>query len=512
MARIAFMPPAGIYRSATPNAAAGRWYDCNYVRFRQGQIQPIGGNAALLNADCGAPPRDVLTWHDNAYQRWAAVGTDSQLLAYNFELGTLYDITPAGVGGLEPPGAYDGFGLGDYNTTAYGTARDAAQIGPADLSAILGDWWSLDLFGEDLLVVPTQDGRLFRWSPLTPQTRAAPVANAPENNRAVLVTDERAVVLLGAGGDPRAVAWSDQENPSSWTPAVDNTAGSLQLKTEGRPMRGIPVTGGVLIWTDNDVHWMRYVGPPYVYGINRIGRNCGLISPRAATTAGGMVFWMGGQSFWQYSGSVVPVPTAISDWMFSLINRSMIGRIFAAPNPTFSEHWWFWPGEGATECNRYVILNYSDTGMPMAIGQMARSAADASGALVRPIMGGQDGLLYMHEYGVLDNGVSRVGKCYIESADWQLMDNGGDPERRFHTRQVAHDYAGELGVIGYRFTLWEQPNGPEWDSGIYPVVNDNGLTDVRFSCRGMRIRVELLQDELFALGRPHLIGQPGGKR
>ncbi len=49
-------------------------------------------------------PRDLLTWHANAHVRWAAFGTDSRLYAYRYDLQTLYDITPAGVGALDSAG------------------------------------------------------------------------------------------------------------------------------------------------------------------------------------------------------------------------------------------------------------------------------------------------------------------------------------------------------------------------------------------------------------------------
>ena len=64
------------------------------------------------------------TWHDNSKIRWAAYGTDDKLYAYRFDTDTCYDITPAGVGALDPPGALDGYGLGDYGADAL---RDVAR-------------------------------------------------------------------------------------------------------------------------------------------------------------------------------------------------------------------------------------------------------------------------------------------------------------------------------------------------------------------------------------------------
>ena len=111
-----------------------------------------------------------------------------------------------------------GYGLADYGESTYGTARDASDIGVQDIAATMGDRWSMDTFGQDLLVVPTQDGKLYRWTPTTPAVLPVLVAAAPVNNRGVIVTDQRHVVLYGSGGDPRNVAWSDQENPGGVEP------------------------------------------------------------------------------------------------------------------------------------------------------------------------------------------------------------------------------------------------------------------------------------------------------
>src|SRR5580765_8204426 len=178
--RVPQAPPPGIYRGATPSASAGRWWDANNVRFRQGQAMPIGGHVVQPNTDVPLPtlPRDILTWHDNSNVRWAAFGTDAKLWAYRFDLQQIFDITPAGVGPLDPPGARVGYGLADYGESTYGTARDPSDIGPQDIAATMGDRWSLDTFGERLLIVPTQDGHLFVWDPNTPTTLPAIVPNA----------------------------------------------------------------------------------------------------------------------------------------------------------------------------------------------------------------------------------------------------------------------------------------------------------------------------------------------
>ena len=512
MPRLTQAPPPGVVRNATPEATSGRWWDANNIRFRGGQIQPIGGNVNIIGTGIEGPIRDLLTWHDNAGVRWAAFGGDTGLYAFRFDTDQIYILTPAGVGPLDPPGALNGYGLGDYGEDAYGTARDPDDVGPQDISATMGDRWSMDTFGERLLVVPTQDGHLFEWSPSTPLTRATLVPNAPDQNRGVIVTDQRHVVLYGAGGDPRRIAWSDQEDYTVWAPTAVNMAGDKLLATQSYAMTAIKIADSILLFTGNDVHKMTYVGPPYAYGIVEIASGCGPISPRSVVRIGANVAWPGLQTFWGYSGAVQPLKCDVDDWFFSLVNRQMVGRVFGSPNPAFSELWWDWPDEGSNECNRYIAVNYADPNRPWTIGVRERTAADGTGVMDNPILAGPitptAGALFLHEYSYLDDGLPRAptGAVYAESGNIVLAEG----DHRFHVRQVVMDDVTPSG-LGVRFLTREQPNGPEHDTGLYTVVHD-GLMDVRFSGRHIRMRIEALEDEPFAVGRPRLSIRKGGRR
>ena len=545
MPRVPQAPPPGVVRNATPEATPGRWYDTDHVRFRGGQIQPIGGNVALPNTagqDLSVPdwPRDLLTWHDNAYVRWAAFGTDSKLYAYRFDTHELHDITPTGVGPLDPPGALTGYGGGDYGLDTYGTSRDASDIGPEDIAATMGDIWSLATFGEDLLVVPTQDGHLFRWTPTTPATlpvlvTGVPAGTVPANNRGVIVTDQRHVVLLGAGGDPRNIAWSDQENPDVWVADVTNLAGEKLLVTQSYVMTATKVSDGILIFTANDVHKMSYVGAPYAYGIVQIASGCGPLSLRAVVAIGSMVAWPGVQTFWSYNGNVQPQPCPVGDWFYSLLNRDKVGRVFGSPNPAFSEFWWDWPGESSTECNRYLLFNYADPGNPWAIGTRSRTAADPSATMDNPVLGGylgafgnhppaqdQTGSIFLHEFGWTNNTQPRAISQGIYAESGNIVVGEGD--QRYHVKQLVMDTPASLlptkpsvppppPVVGYQFYVREQPSDDlgEFATDLYTETH-GGLMDIRFSGRSVRMRMVALIDGPFSVGRPRLEVRAGGRR
>lgn len=527
MPRLTQMPPPGIMRGATPEASQGHWFDCNNMRWRGGVLQPIGGNVLIPGSAVPTVPRDILCWHDLQYHQWAAIGTDDKLFAYSFDLQTIYDITPTGVGPLSPPGQPNGYGLGTYGTGLYGMPRSPAGAPPPGIIGNYGDTWSMDTFGELLLVVPTQQGSLYSWDPTTPTTVATIVANAPVNNRGVVVTDQRQVVLYGAGGDPRAVAWSDQESLNVWAPDVTNLAGSKQLVTQAAVMCAVKQPSGVVIFTTNDVHLMQYVGPPYAYGITQIAAGCGPISPRAVVSQGSFCTWPSWQNWWQFSGNVSPLVCDVKDWFFATLSHSYGGATFGSNNSQYAEIWWDFPDEGSGgECTTYVAFNYAAAaaaGYAMAvtarpiwqIGTRARTAADRNGTLTYPVLGGISGSgggLFQHELGYLDNGNPRAsaGEVYATTGAIVL----GEGDTRYHVKQVVFDGVTipDQPAVAFEFYAKEQPFAQTvTTAGPYTQINANGLLDVRFSGRTVQMRVQATRDVGFEVGQTRLSISPAGK-
>jgi hypothetical protein len=258
---------------------------------------------------------------------------------------------------------------------------------------------------------------------------------------------------------------------------------------------------------------MTYVGAPYAYGIVSLASGCGPLSLRAVVGIGSLVIWPGVQSFWSYQGTVVPMASDVGDWLFSIINRQMVGRTFGTPNPQFTEVWWDFPDEGALECNRYVALNYSDKGLPWTIGVRTRTAGDPTGTMDFAVLAGPagaGGALYLHDYGWLEDGQPRAanGDIYAETGAIVM----GEGDQRYHVTQVVPDAAlGAAGMLGFRFFASEEPMGPEQETGLYTVWHE-GLLDVRLSGRSVRMRIEATADGPFALGRTRLLLKSGGRR
>lgn len=84
----------GFNKQETATAAEGQWIDGDYVRFRYGYPEKIGGWAELNSYTLAGPARDQFTWNDLSGNRYAAIGTSKLLIIYTE--GQFHDITPLG--------------------------------------------------------------------------------------------------------------------------------------------------------------------------------------------------------------------------------------------------------------------------------------------------------------------------------------------------------------------------------------------------------------------------------
>jgi len=485
--------PPGIYRNGTEYQAAGRWYDANLVRWYENTLRPMGGWRKRSSSQMTGMCRGFLTWRDNSALRWIGIGTHSKLYAMN-EAGTLKEITPSGfTAGSADAVLKTGYGYSTYGSFGYGVARpDLGSITPATT-------WSMDTWGEYLVACSSWDGKLYEWQlGFSGPTKAAAITNAPTGNKAVLVTQERIIFALGAGGNPRKVQWCDQENNTLWTPAGDNLAGDYDLATPGSLIAGKRVKGVNLLFTDVDVHTAQYVGAPFVYGFEKAGSGCGLISAQAVAAIDTAAIWMSKSGFWIYDGYVKPLPSDVSDYVFGNINFNQASKVYAVHNSKFGEIWWYYPSSGSNENDSYVTFNYREN--HWNIGTLARTAGTDAGVFTNPMAVSTDGYVYEHEVGFNYDSAS----VYAESGPVQL----GNGDNIMSVKEIVPDEQ-TLGEAVVSFKTRNYPTGDQSTFGPYTAANP---TDVRFAARQVNVKVTgaVLSD--WRIGVMRLDAQPAGKR
>lgn len=485
--------PPGVVRLGTDYQSGGRWYNTNLVRWTEGGImQPVGGWQQRGTTSVSGKCRGLLTWRDNSNDRYIALGTHTGLYVMN-EGASLYNITPAGyVAGAADATINQGYGGGFFGSGFYGTPRiNNTSVTPATT-------WTLDNWGQNLIACTASDGKIYEWS-LNTANPAVAVTNAPVGNRSAVVTSERFLFALGAGGNGRKVQWSDQENNTVWTATPTNQAGDILLETQGSIVCGKRVRGQTVIWTDVDVHTATYQGPPYVYGFERIGSGCGVVSSQAVAVVDARAFWMGANGFWIYDGYVKPVECSVQDYVFKDINRFQASKVYAVHNSSFSEIWWFYPSEGSNEIDRYVGLNYRDGSW--IIGQLARTAGTGQGVYPFPIMIGTDGTVYDHEIGLNYGGAT----VFAEAAPLEI----GNGDRLVVAKQLIPDEK-TAGDIQVTFKTKLAPD--DSTERTYSYTISDKYVPVRFTGRQVAIRVTGARLADWRWGKPRIDAIEGSAR
>jgi hypothetical protein len=88
--KLGFAP--GFNKQVTETGAEGQWFDGDFVRFRYGSPEKIGGWQQLGESKLTGAARALHHWDDNAGIKYAAIGTNRILYAYSG--GLYYDIHP----------------------------------------------------------------------------------------------------------------------------------------------------------------------------------------------------------------------------------------------------------------------------------------------------------------------------------------------------------------------------------------------------------------------------------
>ena len=83
LTKIAFAP--GIDKQDTEYGAAGRWVDSDFVRFRYGLPEKIGGWEQITSSTLVGAARDQHIWADLDGRSYAAIGTHKALFIYYFQ-------------------------------------------------------------------------------------------------------------------------------------------------------------------------------------------------------------------------------------------------------------------------------------------------------------------------------------------------------------------------------------------------------------------------------------------
>jgi hypothetical protein len=643
LSKLTFKP--GVNRDQTNYASEGGWFETQWVRFRSGFPEKMGGWEPKNFTPYNGVARSLFSWSTTDNSVLLGIGTNTKMYV---GAGTaVYDITPirttfispatnncisttigsnvitvtiSGYGGITGDfvtfsgvvGPIASIPASEFNTeheitsidsntftftvttaatsttsTQGGTAITAAfQISVGFESSTAGYGWGTstwsrltwgsgstvpvffpvrlifqDKFNNDL-IFNIRDSNIYYWEYTNAfNTRAVLVSSIPG---AVAVPQQVGKILFAPSGhllafacttydasasgpdylgtyDPLLIRWANVDadigpEPENWQPTITNTAGFLRLSVGSRIVTAIRSKQEILVWTDVSLSSLQFLGTSEVFGLQEVSSATTIFGVNTVIGANNVVYWMGNDKFYIYSGRVDTLPCTLRQYVFTNINRQQQNLFFAGQNAEFNEIIWFYCTANSNEINRYVVYNYAEN--IWYFGDLERTAWIDTGVIDFPVAA-KGGYVYLHELGHNDGQPEGAPPlpipAYIQSADIDIED--GDkymlirriiPDVNFTNSEVTNPVTGATIVPEVTMTVGVR-NFPGAASSIINAEGETTAKDVVTStatinqytnqvfirARGRQMNFKISSDTVgtqWQLGMPRVDARPDGLR
>lgn len=194
--------------------------------------------------------------------------------------------------------------------------------------------------------------------------------NWPSGNKCKVIRSFR-TFLVGlnwsrTNEEPRLVKWSTEASsgspPSTWSES-DNTldAGAYELSdTPGDIIDGLPLGDSFLIYKDDSIYVMNYIGTPYIFSFKLLSPTIGLLSKGALAEFEGGHFFMGNSDFYVCNGqNVTPLLSdKLRRTVYDELNGDNYQKCFVAADYVRNEMLACYPAGSSTVPNKALIWNW----------------------------------------------------------------------------------------------------------------------------------------------------------
>ena len=522
-------------------------------------------NGALLadTAGTGGSGTSITLASTSGFPTAGTIAVGNELITYTgISSNDLTGIT-RGANGTATAGTSNGQAHSDGSTVTNATNFSGFGSAVSASSVVLEPGlWSLDNFGQ-VLIATIANGKTFTWNagaatPLT--TRASTTTSGfatgsnPTASRVTLVSPTtRHLIHLGTETtigdtttqDDMFIRFSDQEDINDYAATAINTAGDFRLQDGTKIIGAIKAKEVILIWTDNALYTMKFVGAPFTFGFEQVGTNCGLIGKNAVVEIDGTAFWLSNNGFFMFDGTVKSLPCTVEDFVFNNFNTTKGQQVAAGLNNLFTEVTWYYPSNSSDFNDKYVVLNYGEkcwyTGTEARTSWMDATIYprpyatkyDSTDFGTFPDVVGENGLggtkYFEHEVGtdqVNEDGSTTTVSSFIKSYDIDLEQR----QRNAQGRQVGLKLAGEIFLAMRRFipdfktlagnakvslAVKRYPQQSDDTTTLSPFTINSSTDKKDTRARGRFVNVKIENDsngEEWRFGTLRLDIQPDGRR
>ena len=526
------------------------------------QTTTLNGSLSADTAGTGGTGTAVTVVSTTGFPAAGTIAIANELITYTSKNATQFLGITRGAKGTATTGTSNGQAHSTAETvtdaTEFSGWGDAVDAGTITLEPGL---WSLSNFGQ-VLIATIANGKTFTWNAgdaarlsvraSTTTTDFVTTGNPTATRSTLISPTTRHLIHFGTEvtiGSPTTqddmfIRFSEQEDINDYSIQATNTAGSQRLQDGTKIMGALVAKENILIWTDNALYTMKFVGAPFTFGFEQVGTNCGLIGKNAAIEIDGVAYWMGSNGFFSFDGTVNTLPCSVEDFVYDDADTTKGQQICAGINNLFTEVTWWYPTQGSDFNNRYVVYNYGVTNNPLPMGNWYTgtntnsirttwidslvypkpyaTAYNSSGTGSFPAIIGETGLgssvLFEHESGtdqVNPDGSVTTLTSFVQSYDFSLQTDQGAAEYFLAMRRFLPNFKILQGNANITISIADYPADPNTATTLSPFVVNSTTTKVDTRARGRYAAIKIENtgvSESWRFGTFQADLQPDGRR
>ena len=324
------------------------WSDGNNVRAEHGAITKSPGYAEVM-ATCPIVPLYITNLKTTLDNYWI-VAVTAKIHVFKDSNDTWYNITRT----VSP---------GDYSATAEENWTSTVIGGVLVMTNGFDDpqFWALSSGEPDVATVMAD---LTNW---TADTECKSMRAFRSFLIALNKTDSS-----GASDVPysRVVKWSTeaatQNVPVSWDISSSTLdAGEYELAdTRGGILDGLPLRDTFMIYKEDSIYSMTYVGTPFIFSFRQLSPSVGALTKNCIAEFDGGHFFFGNGDIYINDGQKVTsiLPHKIRDYVFNFIDGTQYKKSFVVADYGNTEMWACFPSADNTsnQCNKAVVWNWTN--------------------------------------------------------------------------------------------------------------------------------------------------------
>ena len=446
-----------------------------------------------------------------------------------------------------------GWGVGTWGGVAWGEAVAASDV------TLEPGLWSLSNFGE-VLVATIANGKTFTWNSgiaarlstkASTNTTDFLTTNNPTATRDTLISPTtRHLIHFGTEttiGDPTTqddmfIRFSVNEQINVYDVLATNTAGTFRLQDGTKIMGAIKAKENILVWTDNALYTMKFVGAPFTFGFEQVGTNCGLIGKNAAIEIDGVAYWMSNNGFFSFDGTVNTLACSVEDYVYDDFDTTKGQQVNAGINNLYTEVTWWYPSQGSEFNDRYVVFNYGESNAKVPMGNWYTgininsirttwidslvyprpyaTAYNDSLTGTFPVVVGETGLgqsvLFEQEVGtdqVNPDGTTTTLTSFVQSFDFSLQ--AQQSEVFLAMRRFLPNFKNLIGNVNITISFANYPADPNTATTLSPFTINSTTTKVDTRARGRYAAIKIQNTgsgQSWRFGTFQVDLQPDGRR